>query len=204
MRHLAMKLRRTMLAAFVALAATGTASAQLSISVDTQWMLDADAAHPGSAVRAVLRVEIEEDWHVNSDKPLEDFLIPTSLTVTPPEGVSVQGVIYPEALLLASEASEDKMAVFETVFTIGVTFDIADDLAPGTYPFTAELRYQACNDVTCLMPQNLALSHDLTIVAAGESINANDDPIFDEIDWSGAGNEAGGGFAQVAEHRHVS
>ena len=65
------------------------ASAQFGdVLVGTQWVFETDAAHPGGTVHAALRVRLDRQYHVNSNKPDEDFLIPTVLTVTAPEGLA--------------------------------------------------------------------------------------------------------------------
>ena len=49
------------------------------VQIETEWIFESDAAHPGSTVRAALQVALERQYHVNSNTPLEGFLIPTVL-----------------------------------------------------------------------------------------------------------------------------
>jgi DsbC/DsbD-like thiol-disulfide interchange protein len=46
-------------------------------------------AHPGAAVRVALKVSLPEGLHTQSNKPRDENLIPTELSVTPPPGVTV-------------------------------------------------------------------------------------------------------------------
>ena len=54
------------------------------IRVDVLARLASDGAHAGSRVYAALEVELEQGYHVNSNQPLDDFLIPTVLTLDLP------------------------------------------------------------------------------------------------------------------------
>src|SRR6185436_9448759 len=45
---------------------------------------------------AVVEAVIAPGWHVNSHAPRDEFLIPTTVTVTPPPGVRAGEVRYPD------------------------------------------------------------------------------------------------------------
>src|SRR2546430_17195133 len=53
-------------------------------------------AKPGGNVVAVVRVKLEKNWHVQSNKPSEPNFIPTVLTPAPTPGVTVTTIKYPE------------------------------------------------------------------------------------------------------------
>ncbi len=163
-----------------------TASAQLGdVLVGTQWVFATDAAHPGGTVHAALQVRLDKEYHVNSNKPDEDFLIPTVLTVTPPEGFTVSKIVYPKPVMLDVPFSEEPMSVFEQEFVIGVTLQVAEDLQPGTYSIKGELAYQACNDKYCLAPATKSIDSTLKVVPASEPIGRVDNPLFDRINFGG-------------------
>ncbi len=71
-----------------------------NVRVDTNLIFDTDAAHAGSTIHAALEVDIEKGYHIQSNAPLDEFLIPAILTFTLPEGVEVLEIVYPEAILL--------------------------------------------------------------------------------------------------------
>jgi DsbC/DsbD-like thiol-disulfide interchange protein len=47
------------------------------------------------AGEAVVEATIAPGWHVNSNRPRDAFLIPTTVTFTPPAGLRVSEVTYP-------------------------------------------------------------------------------------------------------------
>jgi thiol:disulfide interchange protein DsbD len=197
MRHSVSTGRQNVFGVILAAFATASAAAQMSVDLQAEWAFQAETAHPGDEVRAAVRVTLEEGWHVNADRPLEDFLIPTELAVSPPDGITVRRIAYPEALMLESEMSEGPMAVFESEFLIGIVLQVGEDVAPGTYPITSTLSYQACNDRFCIAPASREVVSSLKIVAP-------DTPIAPVEDWFGAAvdfarsPEAGGDAAAHA------
>ncbi len=181
---------RTTLPAFalaVPLAAIATAAAQpQGLKVETKWVFDAAAALPGGTIRGALKIEIPGKFHVQSDKPADEFLIPTMLTVTTPGGIAVAEIAYPEPIMLdAAMISDQPLPVFEQEFVIGVAFEISVDVEPGTYPIGLTLGYQACDDRVCLQPATLELATRLTVVATTTPITKTADPVFEEIVFTG-------------------
>ena len=81
---------------------------------------DTSGALPGGQARIAVVIEIPEGWHINAHEPLDEFLIPTRVTLEPPEGFTVAGMAYPEPLLATFSFSQDKMAVYEHSAAIGL------------------------------------------------------------------------------------
>ncbi|RMH23340.1 MAG: hypothetical protein D6696_00925, partial [Acidobacteria bacterium] len=144
--------RLALLAASAAVA--GAVSGQLQVPQKASFELFADrtAYPPGATVQVAAKVRIEDRWHVNSNTPTLDYLIPTELTLELPEGASPARLTYPEAKLLKFEFAPQPVAVYEGEVTIRGTFDLPADVAPGSLEVPARLRYQACDDKQCLPP----------------------------------------------------
>ena len=132
-----------------AAAAAPTVAQPGEVRVDTQWVLNWDKAHPGSTVHAALVVEVHDNFHFQSNKPLDPFLVPTTLSATLPEGFTVREIVFPEPVMFEADYSEEPMPVFEHEFVIGIAIEISPDIKPGVYPITSTLGYQACNDKVC-------------------------------------------------------
>ena len=115
---------------------------------------ETDAVHAGGTARVGLDIALDPGYHVNSDAPLDDLLIPTVLRLDPPDGFALEGVAFPEAILLEQVGVEEPLAVFEEEFTIGAALRVDASLPPGTYAVPGTLRYQACNDRMCFNPTN--------------------------------------------------
>ena len=77
--------------------ATPAVAQPAEVRMDTEWVLNWDKAHPGSTVHAALLVEVHDNFHFQSNKPLDEDLIPTTLDVSPPDGFTVVSSEIPSA-----------------------------------------------------------------------------------------------------------
>ena len=98
-----------------------------------------------------------------SGQPLDDFLIPTVLTLDLPDGISVRAIAYPDAILFDQIGQDTPLAVFEETFVIGVALDLSEALPLGNYVVPATLRYQACDETMCYLPTSVPLSFTLEL-----------------------------------------
>jgi cytochrome c biogenesis protein CcdA len=185
-------MRFTMLILALLATATATRAQPAALTVETQWALATDAAPAGGTVHAAVHFRFEKGFHVQSDRPLDEFLVPTALVLSPPPGIEVRELVYPKPVLFEVVGFDEPLAVFEQEFTIGIALAIAADVAPGMYSLTGSLRYQACDDKICLAPTSLDLRTDLKVVAANEPVTPKPSPWLDGIAFTGV---SGAGIA---------
>ncbi|MCK4538940.1 MAG: thioredoxin family protein [Candidatus Krumholzibacteria bacterium] len=121
--------------------------------------------HPGSIGYIAVKVIVLDGWHINSNTPLDKFLIPSELVVHAPEGIELLGILYPEPELGQLQMSESKMSLYHGTILPGAIIRIDGDLPPGDYEITCVLKYQGCNDLTCLEP---ASSTSRIVIHVGE------------------------------------
>ena len=134
-------------------------------------VIETVGVHPGTTARVALEVKLDPGYHVNSNSPLDDLLIPTVLTLDPPDGITLEGVAFPEAILLEQVGVEEPLAVFEEEFLVGALLTVGGSLAPGSYAVPGTLRYQACNDRMCFNPTNAQIQFDLTVTPATQALS---------------------------------
>ncbi len=127
-----------------------------------------DKVPRGQNFEAAVVVNIAKGFHMNSNKPSEDYLIPTTLTPNPPAGIKVVDTIYPPGQMKTFTFSPKKPL---NVYTDSVTLKLklaAESSAPlGAVSIPVTLRYQACNDTACLPPVKVPVTVNLDIAAAG-------------------------------------
>jgi thiol:disulfide interchange protein DsbD len=110
-------------------------------------------ARAGSTVRVALKVTVPEGLHTQSNKPRDKALIPTTLTIDAPAGITVDEIVWPPSIDLVQAGADKPLAVFEREFLIGARLSL-----PGSRSFTgdltvpAKLRYQACDANLCYPP----------------------------------------------------
>lgn len=106
-------------------------------------------AHAHATVSAVFRVAIDPGFHIQSDHPKLDYLIPTTLQIEPAGGISLSKVAWPAAKDYKFSFSPDPLSVFEGSFAVPVTLATG---AAGEHALHGSFRYQACNDQLCRPP----------------------------------------------------
>jgi DsbC/DsbD-like thiol-disulfide interchange protein len=112
----------------------------------------------GRAVQATVVMDIPSGFHVNSNRPLEKFLIPTQLKIETPKGVRVSAVSYPRAVLRNFKFSKNRVSVYEGRATMRFSVTVPASFPSGTSEMKAHLRYQSCNDEVCFPPQTRDVS----------------------------------------------
>ena len=142
---------------------------------------ETDAAHAGATARVGLEVTLNEGFHVNSNTPLDPTLIPTILSLEPPDGIAVEGVSVPEPIFVQVAGIEEPLAVYEEAFRIGVTLRLDGTLEPGAYAVPGNLRWQACNDTMCFAPTNTAVQFDVTVVPESQALTTVHPDLFEGL-----------------------
>jgi Thiol:disulfide interchange protein DsbD, N-terminal len=119
----------------------------------------------GSSTDLALDFRIGTDFHINSNKPRADYLIPTVLKLNPSEPVAVADVQYPpgEDMSFAFSPNE-KLSVYSGDFSINSVLRAPANAAAGTYPVKGELRFQACDRSACYPPRSIPVQFQVTVV----------------------------------------
>jgi DsbC/DsbD-like thiol-disulfide interchange protein len=133
----------------------------------------------GRSFEVALVVEIARGFHMNSHKPSEEYLIPTTITPQLPAAFKLLDTIYPTGRLEKFTFSPAKPL---DVYTGSVTFKLkllAQANAPlGPAAIPVILRYQACNDAACLPPVKVPVNVQLEVAAAGAEAQPSHPEIF--------------------------
>jgi hypothetical protein len=110
----------------------------------------------GETARETLTLYVRSGFHVNSNKPNDDYLIPLRLTWDKGP-VEPETVEYPEPQLEKSGFSDKPLSVYSGTFRLITPFHASADTAPGPSAITGKLRYQACNNRECLQPRTMEI-----------------------------------------------
>ena len=117
----------------------------------------------GGAVQIAVAIDVDEGYHINSNRPAEKYLIPTSLKIDRTDGITTSPIIYPKAKLQKFEFSQKPLSVFEGKTTLKLTARALQSLSPGAQNLKGKLTVQACNNQQCLRPQTLDVSIALQV-----------------------------------------
>jgi DsbC/DsbD-like thiol-disulfide interchange protein len=152
-----------------------SAEAPTAVGGDEEVRVTA-AIHGGSGTirqgivrHLVVRFELRDGLHIYGE-PVPEGMVATRVTLRGPSGLVVQDPILPptEPLRLGSTGAE--LRVWSGSVDIAVPFYPTGELASEVRPLDAdavtlevEIRYQACDDETCLLPRTEKLTFELPL-----------------------------------------
>ena len=132
--------------------------------------VEAFASHskvaPGEKLHVALRLIVDNDWHVNSNKPNEDFLIPTEVVVAENQPATLDKVVYPDARSLRFDFSPDiPLSVFDEKSWIKAYLTVDKETPAGLDTIILNLTAQACDNRSCIAPATHELAIPIEIVS---------------------------------------
>jgi hypothetical protein len=119
----------------------------------------------GKAAGVDLFFRVSPGFHVNSNKPHSEFLIPTTLRLTAPTDIVIGTINYPAGVEKSFPfAPDDKMSVYGSQFAINFAIRPLGNVIPGRYAVHGALKYQACDDATCYPPKQIPVNFLIKVV----------------------------------------
>jgi hypothetical protein len=116
----------------------------------------------GESGVAIVRLSIENGYHVNANPPSFPYLIATEIEITPAAGISVDFINYPNGLTKKFSFAEGPLSVYEGETDLKVQLS-AKSAQPGKHNLSAKLRVQACDDQVCYAPGTMDLTLPVTV-----------------------------------------
>jgi len=109
-------------------------------------------------------IDLDEGLHLYG-QPIPEGFIPTEVGVEAPEGVRVDETRYPSTVPFQIDGIDEEFRTFEAG-QIRIAVPISNGLAEGdSFPLKVNVRYQACTDRECFLPQNRTLELDVPLLA---------------------------------------
>lgn len=171
-RVLRFRLAATLSLVAIALAFAISAPAQplRQEKAEVGLLADRTAYEPGETARVAAKVTVEEGWHVNSNTPTFDYLIPTKLDLELPAGWLEETLRYPKHEMKTFAFADQPLAVYDGELVILAEVKVPAGAQKGPVPVRGALRYQACNDSQCLPPVTTEATVTLTVGPGGTPV----------------------------------
>jgi hypothetical protein len=119
----------------------------------------------GKANTINLTFRVEPGFHINSNQPSAEYLIPTTLRLDPPTNLMVGKITYPTGQDMSfAFAPTEKLSVYTGEFTVSASVRPLASVLAGEYEFHGNLRYQACDKAACYPPKNLEMRFAVKVV----------------------------------------
>lgn len=162
-----------------ALAQETSAPMPAATVVKPHVFISVDRAPRGTEFQAAVVVEIARGYHMNSHKPTDAYLIPTTLTAELPAGIELRDTIYPAGKTEKFAFSPDRpLDVYTGSVTLRLRLAAQAGAALGATMIPVTLRYQACNDSSCLPPVKVPVNVKFEVAGAGTKAKALHAEIF--------------------------
>ncbi len=108
-------------------------------------------------------IEIKRPYHINSEQPQGDYLIPVSLSFNQNEGIKIKKITFPKPTFKKFSFSDSPLSIYEGTValtidvSVGATYRKKEVILSGTF------HYQACDEESCLPPTDLPFEFNLKI-----------------------------------------
>jgi thiol:disulfide interchange protein DsbD len=150
------------------------------VKIETYQSLD--KTHPGGEFKVAIEADINDTWHINSNKPKDEFLIPTAISIEDTTNFKLIKFAYPEAQDYKLDFSETPISAWEGKVLFGALIKTSLEAVPGDYELIVDLEYQACNNQSCLPPTSVRDTLLITIADKKGVINEINQAVFNIID----------------------
>jgi DsbC/DsbD-like thiol-disulfide interchange protein len=138
-------------------------------NIGVNGVFAADKAQKGRTVQAAIVMDIPQGYHVNSNRPLAKYSIPTVLKVESGNGVRVSPISYPRSNVRRFSFSKEQLAVYEGKAVLRFNVTVPANFNAGETELRAQLRFQSCNDEACFPPVSREVTMRINVVGANES-----------------------------------
>jgi DsbC/DsbD-like thiol-disulfide interchange protein len=119
---------------------------------------------PGSRVLLYADVLLKSRMHVYAPAPQQDY-IPIQLTLAPGGAVRAGKPRYPPAERFFFEPLNETQRVYSRPFRITQPVTISPTAAGGSLVVEGTVKYQACDDAICYVPQDVPVRWRLAVAA---------------------------------------
>jgi len=170
----------------IVLLLTSTINAQFGFDtkyVSTNIFSSFDKVQPNSEIKIAVELNILENYHINSNSPKDNFLIPTELIIKS-KNVSIVSITYPTAKDVSFSFSDELVSVYEGIEFIGAILKISDSIKTGVLEIPIEINYQACNDASCMAPTSVLDTLRVEVVDNTTAITEVNQEIFSKLNIS--------------------
>ncbi len=144
-------------------------------------ILPAEVLSKQQSYYLLVEVTIKEGWHINSNEPLEEFLIATEIQFADVEGITFGKFRYIEPELKKFLFSDTKMSVYEGKIYGLTTITVSPEFEEPELKISGTVFYQACNDESCLAPNSYPFASLTSVLESGMPVNEINQEIYKSI-----------------------
>jgi Thiol:disulfide interchange protein DsbD, N-terminal len=111
-----------------------------------------------------IALRVNRGYHINSNHPQDNLLLPTVVYLDPPEGIEIVKLAYPPGEEMAATFANERLSVYSGEFDVTAEVRVPRSAALGTQRVHGHVRYQACDDRQCFPPKTTPIEFDVRVV----------------------------------------
>jgi DsbC/DsbD-like thiol-disulfide interchange protein len=145
-----------------------------SENIGINGFFSVDPAQQGTTFQAAIVMGIPRGLHVNSNRPLGKYAIPTTVKVNAPRGLKVTPVNYPRGAVRTFRfggAAAERLAVYEGNAIMRFNVTVPADYELGVAHIRVNVQFQSCSDEVCFPPARRDLVLAIAIVDRNTPMN---------------------------------
>jgi hypothetical protein len=128
----------------------------------------------GKAGNVDVRFRVSPGFHINSNTPKSEYLIPTALRIDAPTDIMIGRISYPAGRDMTFPfAPDEKLNVYSGDFTVSLLVQPLHSVTPGRYAVHGMLKYQACDNAACYPPKTLPVNFDVKVLKGASAGHRN-------------------------------
>ncbi|MBN1276938.1 MAG: hypothetical protein JXA35_05550, partial [Deltaproteobacteria bacterium] len=148
---------------------------------------------PGGDYDIIFRISISSPWYIHGAEKANEWLVPTVLSFPDSPILKVEEIRFPLPEKKRFEYSKEPLEVFSKEILIPARLVIGENTPAGSHLLQGLLSYQACNDKSCLPPEDVNIPVSFPVAPPGtqpEMVNQaffepghEDRSLFNSIPW---------------------
>ncbi len=151
-------------------------------NVNINGFFAANKAQRGRTIQAALVMDIPRGLHVNANRPLGKYSVPTRVTVSAPRGWKVSPVTYPRARVRNFQFGEgspaERLAVYEGRAIMRFNVSVPANEQVGVKRLSVRVNYQSCTDTVCYPPTSRTVTLPIGVVDTDDPVQRINGNIF--------------------------
>jgi len=128
----------------------------------------------GKSGEVTVHFRVAPGFHINSNTPKSEFLIPTALKLEAPTDIAISKVTYPAGKDMSFPfAPDEKLNVYTGDFDVTLMVRPLQSVMPSKYAIHGMLKYQACDNAACYPPKQVPVDFQVKVLKGATASGSN-------------------------------
>jgi hypothetical protein len=128
----------------------------------------------GKSGEVTVHFRVAPGFHINSNTPKSEFLIPTALRLEAPTDIAISKVTYPAGKDMSFPfAPDEQLNVYTGDFDVTLLVRPLQSVMPSKYAIHGNLKYQACDNAACYPPKTVPVDFQVKVLKGATVSGAN-------------------------------